>query len=120
MPEPSGYILTEIWKAKPSWIDLALEDRRGFFEDRIGPLLMRLIGEGAEILACVVNDNTGSERLDYRYMAVWRVPDKAFSDRLEAEAKAAGFLEYFEQVNVSGDNISPEALNGDMIELARP
>ena len=28
-----------------------------------------------------------------------------------------GFLDYFEQVNVSGDNISPQALNGDMIEL---
>ena len=78
---------------------------------------MSLIGDGAELLACAVNDNTGSERIDYRYMAVWRVPNKAFSDRLEAAAKAAGFLDYFEQVNFSGSAITPDALNSDMLQF---
>lgn len=117
MTERNGYILTEIWKAKPSWKALPADERLRFFEDKVGPLLMGLIGEGAEILACAINDNTGSERIDYRYMAVWRVRDKAFSDRLEAAAKAAGFLEYFQQVNFSGSVVTPDALNGDMLQF---
>ena len=118
MSDDAGYILTEIWNAKRSWLDLPAEERVEFFETKIGPLLGSLVGEGAEILACAVNDNTGSERMDYRYMAVWRLPDKAFSDRLEAAAKEAGFLEYFEQVNFSGNSIPPDGLNADMIELS--
>ncbi len=118
MNEQGGYILTEIWNARPSWAALPPDERLRFFEEKVGPLLMGLIDEGAEILACAINDNTGSERIDYRYMAVWRVPDKAFGDRLEAAAKAAGFLDYFEQVNFSGNAITPDALNGDMLQFA--
>lgn len=113
-----GYILTEIWRPRPAWIALPQEQRVTFFEEKIGPLLMDLIGQGAEILACAINDNTGSERMDYRYTATWRVPDKAFSDRLEAAAKAAGFLDYFEQVNISGAAIPPDLLNADMIAVS--
>ena len=115
--DDSGYILTEIWNPKPAWLTLPADERVRFFEERIGPLLMSLIGEGAEILACAINDNTGSERMGFRYMAVWRLPDKAFSQRLEAAAKEAGFLEYFDQVNFSGTCITPEVMNADMIQL---
>ena len=117
MSEDAGYILTEIWNAKPSWLALPTDARVEFFETKIGPLLGSLVGLGAEILACAVNDNTGSERMDFQYMAVWKLPDKAFSDRLEAAAKEAGFLEYFEQVNFSGNSIPPDVLNAHMVEL---
>jgi hypothetical protein len=117
LSEDAGYILTEIWNAKPSWLALPTEVRVEFFETRIGPLLGSLVGEGAEILACAVNDNTGGERMDYRFMAIWKLPNKAFSDRLEAAAEEAGFLEYFDQVNFSGNSIPPDVLNAHMIEL---
>ena len=63
------------------------------------------------------DDNTGTERIDYTYSAVWRFPNKELSDTLEAGAKAVGFLEYFDQVNFSGTMISPQALNQHMINL---
>lgn len=119
MTEQNPYILTEIWKARPAWRDLGASERAHFFEAKIGPLLVRLIGEGAELLTCAINDNTGAERMDYRYMAVWRLPSREFSERLEAAAKAAGFLDYFDQVNFSGTSIPPDVLNADMIQLAR-
>ena len=50
-------------------------------------------------------------------MAVWRLPDKDLSDRLEAGAKEKGFLDYFEQVNFSGSIIAPDVMNADMIQL---
>lgn len=117
MSSESDYILTEIWKARPSWVALSLEDRQQFFRDKIGPLIMGLVEQGAEFLGCAINDNTGPERMDYRYMAVWKLPDKVFSDRLEADAKEAGFLDYFEQVNFSGRMITPDVMNADMIRL---
>ena len=116
MSVDTSYILTEIWKARPAWLELPAADRQRFFEEKVGPLLMGIIGQGAEILGCAINDNTGAERIDYRYIAVWKLPDKAFSDRLEAAAKEAGFLNYFEQVNFSGTLITPDLLNADMIQ----
>jgi len=117
MGSESGYILTEIWKARPSWLALSLEERKQFFHEKIGPFIMSLVEQGAEFLGCAINDNTGPERIDYRYMAVWKLPDKDFSDTLEAGAKEAGFLDYFEQVNFSGEIIVPDVMNADMIQL---
>jgi len=117
MGSESGYILTEIWKARPSWIALSLEERQQFFHEKIGPFIASQVEQGAEFLGCAINDNTGPERIDYRYMAVWKLPDKDFSERLEAGAKEAGFLDYFEQVNFSGRMIAPDVMNADMIQL---
>jgi hypothetical protein len=50
-------------------------------------------------------------------MAVRRLPDKDFSDRLEAGAKEKGSLDYFEQVNLSGSIIAPDVMNAEMIQL---
>ena len=115
--ENSGYILTEIWKARSSWYDLSTEQRIAYFEENIGPLLMGIMEKGGEVLACAINDNTGNERIDYQFMAVWKFPDKETSDQLEQGAKAADFLEYFEQVNFSGNLIAPPVLNEAMINL---
>jgi hypothetical protein len=115
--ETAGYILTEIWKAKPEWLALSVEERADFFENKVAPFIGRMLEDGAEILGCAINDNDGSERIDYQYMAVWKFPDKKFSDQLEAGAKELGFLDYFEQVNFSGDMIPPPVMNEDMIDL---
>ena len=45
------------------------------------------------------------------------MPNQEMSDELEAAAKAAGFLDFFEQVNLSGTPIPPPALNADMVKL---
>ena len=36
---------------------------------------------------------------------------------VQAGAKEAGFLDYFEQVNFSGGIITPDVMNADMIQL---
>ena len=106
-------ILTEIWSPRPEWLALSADQRRAFFDDRVNPFLGSMLD--AEILACAINDNTGPDRLDHTYVAVWKLPDKPFSDRLEAGATALGFLDDFEQVNVSGTAIPPPALNDHII-----
>ncbi len=112
-----GYILTEVWNPRPSWLALSKEARQRFFDESVHPFIGRMIEQGAEFLGCAINDNAGSERIEYRYMAVWRLPDKAFSERLEAGARDIGFLAYFDQANFSGTMIPPPMMNGDMVEL---
>lgn len=111
------YILTEIWNAKPSWLNLTESQRREYFDNEINPLLMGMVEKGAEILGCAINDNTGAERMNYQFMAVWKLPSKDLSDQLEAAAKEAGFLDYFDQVNFSGNIIPPPVLNESMVNV---
>ncbi len=115
--ENSDYILTEIWNAKPSWFALNPEERSTFFNEKISPLLMGTLEKGAEIIACAINDNTGEERMNYQFMAIWKFTNKNNSDQLEKAAKEAGFLKYFDQVYFSGNIIPPPALNEAMIGL---
>jgi hypothetical protein len=96
---------------------LSSDERQRFFDEKIGPFIGSMVESGAEFLGCAINDNDGAERIDYQYMAIWRLPDKAFSDRLEAGAKERGFLDYFEQANISGVSISPAEMNADMIKI---
>ena len=115
--EAKGYILTEIWNARPTWLALSEAERHSFIDDHVAPFLRAMLETGAELVACAVNENSGPERLAYAYMAVWNVPDKAFADRLEAGAKALGFTEYFDQANFSGSLIPPQVMNDRMIAL---
>ncbi len=86
-----GYILTEIWNAKPAWYELSEEERTKFFTEKINPVLMSTLENGAEILGTAVNNNSGPQRMDYQFMAAWKFPDKESSDQLEKAAKEAGF-----------------------------
>ncbi len=43
-----GYMLTELWNAKPSWLALSEEERRAFFEKKMHPFVASLVGQGAE------------------------------------------------------------------------
>lgn len=113
----NNYILTEIWKVRPAWLALTTVEREDFFNNKIGPFLGQMTEEGAEILACALNDNDSAERINYDYMAVWKLPNRAFSERVEKGAAALGFLDYFEQVNFSGTIISPPELNGHMLSV---
>ena len=112
----NDYVLTEIWRARPSWLALAKEDRREFFDTKINAFLGSMVQAGAEIVACALNENKGGERIDYTYMAVWKVPDEEFVTRLESGAAELGFLDYFEQVNFSGAILAPPQLNVAMVE----
>lgn len=115
--ENTGYILTEIWKARPTWLEMNEEERTTFIEEKINPMLGEMLGKGAEIMGCATNDNTGNERIDYQFMAVWKLPNKEFSDQLEQASKNAGFLQYFEQVNFSGELAPPPMITETMIKL---
>lgn len=50
MSDDDGYILAEVWSAKPSWLALLAGERVEFFETKIGPLLGSLVGEEHDLV----------------------------------------------------------------------
>ena len=66
----NSYILTEIWKAKPTWYQLSTQERTEFFQNKIKPVLMNAMGSGADIIGTAVNTKNGKEKMDYQFIAV--------------------------------------------------
>jgi hypothetical protein len=110
------YIYVELWNAKNTWLALSEEDRRAYVAN-IGPAMAALTKAGVELLGFAVNDDDTEHRANYRYIAVWRMADKALAMRLEETVVESGFYKYFEQVNGRGSLISPDVAFGDMVGL---
>ena len=96
-----SFFLTEVWKAKASWHALDGSERSDYLNKNMLPLLSQMMEKGATMIASAINENTTEEKLDYDYMAVWQLPNKALSDELEQGVKKVGFYDYFEQVNLA-------------------
>ena len=107
------YIYVELWKAKRAWLALGPDERKSYL-DGIGPAMAALAEAGVEVVSFALNDDDTEHRADYRYVAVWTMPDKERALQLEQAVVDSGFYDYFEQVNARGDSMSPDAFFGDM------
>lgn len=111
------YLYVELWKPRQKWLEMS-EKAREEYVAGIGPDIERLTNQGVEILGFAVNDEETPHRAEYRYLAAWKMPDKSLVEDLEAAVEAAGFHDYFEQVNARGGLMSPEEAMGDMIRYS--
>lgn len=108
------HIYVELWNARPSWHALSEEERSAYIE-KVGQNVQALAEKGIEPLYFGVADEDVPLRADYRYLAIWRMPDEAAARELEDNVEQAGWHEYFEQVNARGRSVPPEQVFGDMI-----
>tara|TARA_B110000037_G_C17036619_1_gene471898 strand:+ start:399 stop:734 length:336 start_codon:yes stop_codon:yes gene_type:complete len=106
----------ELWKAKDAWKQLSKEDR-GNYVGQIGPHIQNILGKGVEIVSWGSNENTTEHRADYDFFAVWNFPNQELLDEFEAIVEGAGWYDYFEQVNLSGESTTPEEIIGKMVNL---
>ena len=67
-------------------------------------------GDGVEVIGYGFNDATTDRRAPYDFYCVYLTPSAEYQRGFEAEIAGAGWYEYFDQVNVSGDVLTPEAL----------
>lgn len=110
------YLYVEMWNAKHEWLCLDLAGRQTFM-DKVNALLGSLIGEDIKLLACALNDGDTTPRADFRYIAVWNMKDKTQVARIADGTARIGWYKYFNQVNIGGDAVGPEALTGEMMTL---
>lgn len=104
----------ELWNATQAWKNLSVEQRSEYL-GQIGTGLQGLMEQGVEIVCWGVNDESTSNRAKYDYFAVWKIPNNEIIQELEAAIEAAGWYNYFEQVNLSGEASTAEEIIGRMI-----
>ena len=110
------HLYVELWKARPEWLTLSVEERQQYFE-KVGGEIQKLTETGVEIVGFAINDEETPYRCDYRYLAVWKMPRRAQVEMLERSVEQAGWHEYFEQVNARGELLPPPQALEDMASL---
>lgn len=110
------HLYVELWKEKPEWLALSQQERQDYMAN-IGPAIEDLAKAGVEVVGWGLNDSETPHRGDYRYLAVWKMPDKALVERFERAVEQAGWHNYFEQINCRGELTTPETVIGDMLGL---
>lgn len=109
-------IFIEFWKAKDAWHQMTKEDRIAYM-GQIGPAMEDLVSKGAIFDAWGINSDTSPHRADYDFYAITKLPTQDVLDSFQATVEGAGWYNYFEQINVSGDNLGAETVIGKMIQL---
>jgi hypothetical protein len=102
-------IYVEQWTATPAWLELDAE-QRGSFLQQVGPDVQGVVDRGAELLALGPADPTTARHAGADFYAVWRFPDLDLVRDFERGIEAAGWYDYFEQVNLSGEAMPFDAV----------
>ena len=105
------YLYVELWNVTQDWMDLSKEERAAFFEG-VKAGMQQLTSAGVENVGWAMNDEHTPHRSDYRYMAVWKMPNLDLVETLEKAVAEAGWHKYFSQQNSRGQIMPlPEALD---------
>ena len=84
---------------------------------QIGPVMKDLVSKGVVIDAWGINEDSSPYRADYDFFAVTKLPTQELLDSFQSIVEGAGWYDYFEQINMSGEDIGAEQVIGKMIEL---
>lgn len=95
------YLYVEQWNVTKEWMDLSKEDRRDYM-NKVNDAIGEMSRAGMENLGWALNDEHTPHRSDYRYMAVWKLPNLEAVEQLEKGIEQAGWHKYFSQVNSRG------------------
>ena len=106
----------ELWNAKPTWMALSPKER-GQYMAQIGPHIQKLLEKGVKVLTWSDNDPKTSQKAAFDYFAIWTFPDQETANGFEELVEAAGWYNYFEQVNVMGRENTVENLIGQLVQL---
>ena len=104
------YLYIELWNA------LSQQEREEYMS-QLAPAIEGLIKSGVEIVGWGFNDPQLPHRGNYRYLSVWKIPDKKLVEQFEEGVEQAGWHKYFEQINLRGELLTPEDVIGDMTRL---
>jgi len=110
------YYTIELWTPRQAWLDLSTEERQSYIES-IGPTLQKHAEMGITMRAMVTNDADTDRRAPYTYFSVVESPDEASAKTFEADVRAAGWYDYFDQANVRGKARPAEEVVGEHIGL---
>jgi len=109
-------IFIEFWKAKDVWHQLTKDERIAYVE-KMGPVMEDLVSNGVTIDSWGLNSDTSPFKADYDFYAITKLPTQELLDSFQAVVEGSGWYNYFEQINVSGDDLGAETVIGKLIDL---
>lgn len=110
------YYVIEQWTPKRAWIDLSSEGRQAFMQS-IMPIIEEHAELGIRTLAMGSVDEDTDAKTMHRYWSVIEAPDRAMARKFEADVRACGWYDYFEQFNARGEVRSAEAVIGEHLTM---
>lgn len=110
------YYTVELWTPRQAWLDLSTEEREAYIGS-IGPTLEKHAEMGITMMAMCTNDADTDNRAPHRYFSIVEAPNEAAAKTFEADVRAAGWYDYFDQVNVRGEARSVEEVIGEHIGM---
>ncbi len=109
-------IFIEFWKAKKAWHQLSKEERSSYVS-KMGPVIEDLVSQGAIIDAWGENNDLSPHKANYDFFAITKLPSQEILESFQTIIEGSGWYNYFEQINMSGENMGTEKVIGKMIDL---
>ena len=109
-------VFIELFNYKDDWRNLA-PAARNEYASAVLAAVNKQREEGIEVVSWGFNDPATDNRAPYDFYCVYVTPSAEYQRGFEAEIAAAGWYDYFEQVNVSGALSTPEALLPSYVRL---
>ncbi len=110
------HVFIELWNVKPSWASLSLASRQAFMETMgklTGPIIER---EAIEVLGWGFSDPSVEQAEPHKFFAVWRAERPESFVSLRKAIAEGGWYTHFEQLNIGGELLSPDAIIKHHIE----
>lgn len=110
------FLYVELWKPLEAWNSLSIEQR----EETLSTLksnLKRMEDLKVELVGIAVCDEETPGNAEYRYMAVWKMPNLGHVHMLETAVRKEGWTNYFDIINARGKMMDIDAFVGDMVKV---
>jgi hypothetical protein len=114
--DETEFLYVQMWKVRTEWLALSEQERLDFVY-QIGLVIKELLGEGASLVGFTLNDFETPLRMEYRYLATWKVESQAMVERIDQAFEEAGWSEYFDHANARGQLVPPQNLLRHMVKL---
>ena len=111
------HVFLELWNPKSSWMSMNTADRQALM-GRLGELTAPIVQAGSiEVVGWGKSDPEVDHPEGHRYFSVWRAPTRDALDRLRAAIVRGGWHEHFDQVNVTGELSTPDAVIAEHLSM---
>lgn len=110
------YLYIELWKPRPAWENLPREQREEFLSQVVHGV-KRMQELDVKLIGFSLCDEETPHHSDFRYIAVWEMPNLGHVHMLEKAVKKEGWENFFEIINARGGLAPIEAILDDMVKV---
>lgn len=118
MAKQRPQILVECWKSRNNgWEKLTKDERKEILDQILGGV-GGLVEDGLELVGFFLNDpDEGNYRMDWTFVAVWKLPSKALLDKMLPMVEQLGiWFEVMDEQRVWGEILTVEDGNRVLLD----